>query len=67
MGSAVLNRLMSFSYSVGMKFSWLMIFSTYLEVKTINGFNEFYVLLPNLSCLLVVDVQEAPDDVEVCL
>ena len=38
---SVLNRLMSFSYRDGMKFSWLMTLSTYLTYHILlvtNGF-----------------------------
>ena len=70
MGSSVLSRLMSFSYRVGMKFSWLIIFSTYLTSQVCNQRIQVkltFKFLPNLSSLLVVDVQEAPNDVEVRL
>ena len=65
---SVLKRLMSFSYSVGIKFSWLMIFSTDLTYVglVIKSFRRLiiYQFLPDLSCVMVVDVQEAPDQVE---
>ena len=67
---SVLKRLMSFSYSVGIKFSWFMILSTDLTsyvglvIKTFRN-QETCQFLPDLSCVMVVDVQEAPDQVEV--
>ena len=65
MGESILIRQMSFSYSAGMKFSCGISLSTDLRnLIAMIAKRCLLFLSPYLRGLLVVDVEEASDDVE---